>query len=131
MGHNNYIDIFYGFDIEEGWDVFTTDDDPQWWKEDGGDLENSYLTAYEKNRGPDDPETPGCGIGYYCSYASELHYVYAVKEGFDGTALNDIDFDEIKALVTDDAEYRLRAFCRVLGLKYQEPKWQITALYPR
>jgi hypothetical protein len=132
VGFNNYIEIFYGFDIEEGWGCWTGDT-PRWWEdgEEGGDLEDSYLTVYEENRGPDDPESSGCGIGDYCSYASGMHYVYAVREGFDGTELNDIDFEAIKALVTDDVEYRLRAFCRVLGIEYKEPKWQITALYPR
>lgn len=133
MGHSNYIDIFYGFDIEYGFDAFTTDDDPKWWTlgEEKGDLEHYYSEAYEKNRGPDDPEDSGCGIGDYCSYAQGTHYIYAAKAGFDGTIVDDIDFEKIKALVTDDVEFRLRAFCRVLGIEYQEPKWYITALYPR
>lgn len=84
-----------------------------------------YLAYWELKRA--DVKTCGCEVGYFGSDDCQTLF-FCVSES--ALTADWGETSEIPTLtVNPEWEAKLRAFCATLGIKWQEPKWYLTAYY--
>lgn len=137
MGVSTNAILFYGIDIGE--------EVPDW----DEDALDEWEVTYASRLGIKEPEVPyndneevhkkywdnksklakasGCKVGQYCCSEYPMRYV-ALKE--TETTVYRGEAVEIKSLtVPVDANDKLRRFCKVMGIEYQDPKWFLTSYW--
>jgi hypothetical protein len=132
MGISTDAILFYGIDLGE--DEYECLED-EWEKyyvnkigvyHEHGD--NCIQARYEFwNKKRDAVRKSECTIGTYCSYDDPMHYV-ALKKTHVQVWRGYVKV--IKDLhVPPGTDARIREFCELMGIKYEQPKWMMVSLW--
>lgn len=150
MGNNVNATLFYGFNYHNEEGDYEQSEELQEFLEEGGDLEELYaekkglVKPYKDNNDYDFENDGGVARKYFsdsrklwkdsgveintsCCGDYATWYIHIYNKSADRSESEEVNFKELQSRITAEKIKKLKEFCGVVGLKYQEPKWTLTA----
>ncbi len=149
MGTSTNGILFYGFPLED--DIGETEH--SWLDEDGdGEWEYHYLEHFGvtspsivdyDNKTPEEKaaqkiyyerrrellEAAGCEIDYHCSCDYSMYYVAFKAKNFTAYRGDAVEVTGDMLDIPRVVEGKLRDFCKIMGIKWEQPKWYLVSLW--
>ena len=71
----------------------------------------------------------GCSIGAHCMGEAPIYYVYVTPHHHSAWRGKSVEVDPARLVVTPEEIQKLRSFCEVMGIEWQEPQWRLASYW--